>query len=539
MSQEDSKAAAIVKRLSSKRSLRMPHEPVWAECFEFTAPERGVGLNGDESYDAATEQAKRARVLTSVPADSAENLAANLVSGTVPSNSRWFDMGVDGADEQGKRWLSDAADTIFTNIHAANFDAEVYDGMQDIVDAGWFVLYIDEDSEKGGYRFEVWPLSQCFIDSSVAGGRVDIIYRRFKLTAAQAVATFTKRGDKLSQKLRDAARDKPDTMFEFCTAIEPNAMHVVGAVLAKNLPFSSTTVEVAEKTTVRESGYHEFPCAVPRWSRIPGSAYATGPVAKAMPDIRMLNKLRLNEAMATDLAVSGMWIAEDDGVLNPKTIKVGPRKIIVANSVDSMKPLLTGSDFKVAWTKAEDLERQIRKKLMADQLQPQDGPAMTATEVHVRVSLIRQLLGPVFGRMQAEFLQPMIERCFGLAYRAGILGAAPQSLAGQAFHVKYISPMARSQKLEEVTAVERYAMYVEARVAAGAPEARDLIDNDEASRVVGDGLGVPQRIIPDKRKVLALRDARAQDQQQQQQQMQRADAAQSMTDAMSKRMAAA
>lgn len=550
MSQEDSKAAAIVKHLSSKRSLRMPHEPVWAECYEFTAPERGVGLNGDESYDAATEQAKRARILTSVPADSAENLSANLVSGIVPSNSRWFDMAVDGADETGKRWLSDAADTLFTNIHAANFDAEVYDGMQDIVDAGWFVLYIDENREKGGLWFEVWPLAQCFIDSSTPGGRVDIIYRRFKLTAAQAVATYTKRGDKLSQKLRDAARDKPDTMFEFCTSIEPNNMHVVGAVLAKNLPFSSTTVEVAEKTTVRESGYHEFPCAVPRWSRIPGSAYATGPVAKAMPDIRMLNKLRYNEAMATDLAVSGMWIAEDDGVLNPKTIKVGPRKIIVANSVDSMKPLLTGADFKVAWTKADDLERQIRKKLMADQLQPQDGPAMTATEVHVRVSLIRQLLGPVFGRMQAEFLQPMIERCFGLVFRVGrpelggsagpkLLPDPPQPLAGQAFHIKYISPMARSQKLEEVTAVERYAMYVEARVAAGAADARDLIDIDEASRVVGDGLGVPQRIIPDKRKVSAIRDARAQDQQQQQQQMQRAEAQQSMTDAMSRRMAAA
>lgn len=539
MSQEDGKAAAIVKRLSSKRSIRLPHEPVWAECYEFTAPERGVGLSGDESYDAATEQAKRARVLTSVPADSAENLAANLVSGTVPSNSRWFDLSVDGADDDGKRWLSDAADTLFANIHAANFDAEVFDGMQDIVDAGWFVLYIDQDPDKGGYWFEVWALAQCYIDSSTPGGRVDTIYRRFKLTASQAVAKFNKAGDRLSQKLRDAARDKPDTLFEFCTAIEPNSMHVVGAVLAKNLPFSSTTVEVAEKSTVRESGYHEFPCAVPRWSRIPGSPYATGPVAKAMPDIRMLNKLRLNEAMATDLAVAGMWIAEDDGVLNPKTIKVGPRKVIVANSVDSMKPLLTGSDFKVAWTKAEDLERQIRKKLMADQLQPQDGPAMTATEVHVRVSLIRQLLGPVFGRMQAEFLQPMIERCFGLAYRAGILGAAPETLAGQAFRVKYISPMARSQKLEEVTAVERYSMYVEARVAAGAAEARDLIDIDEASRVVGDGLGVPQRIIPDKRKVAALRDARAQDQQQQQQQMQRADAAQSMTDAMAKRMASA
>jgi hypothetical protein len=66
----------------------------------------------------------------------------------------------------------------------------------------------------------------------------------------------------------------------------------------------------------------------------------------------------------------------------------------------------------------DKLQAQIRKILMADQLQAQDGPAMTATEVHVRVNLIRQLLGPIYARLQAEYLQPLIERCFGLAYRA-------------------------------------------------------------------------------------------------------------------------
>ena len=101
------------------------------------------------------------------------------------------------------------------------------------------------------------------------------------------------------------------------------------------------------------------------------------------------------EKAAQDLAIAGMWIAEDDGVLNPRTVKVGPRRIIVANSVDSMKPLLTGADFNVAFTAEERLQASIRKIMMADQLQPQDGPAMTATEVHVRVALIRQLLGPV------------------------------------------------------------------------------------------------------------------------------------------------
>ena len=71
--------------------------------------------------------------------------------------------------------------------------------------------------------------------------------------------------------------------------------------------------------------------------------------------------------------------------------------------------------------------------------------------------------------MQAEFLQPLIDRCFGIAFRAGVLGASPESLAGRNFHVKYISPMARSQKLEEVTAIERYGQFVSQQMAQGFP----------------------------------------------------------------------
>src|SRR3546814_10796838 len=101
------------------------------------------------------------------------------------------------------------------------------------------------------------------------------------------------------------------------------------------------------------------------------------------------------------------------------------------------------------------LQAAIRKTLMADQLQPWDGPQMTAEEVRTRVDMIRKLLGPVYGRLQAEYIKPMIDRCFGLAYRAGIFKPAPQSLRGRSFSVRYVSPMARAQKLDEVMAIQR------------------------------------------------------------------------------------
>jgi hypothetical protein len=214
--------------------------------------------------------------------------------------------------------------------------------------------------------------------------------------------------------------------------------------MAKNMPFASCHVEVDSKHVLRESGYNTFPCIVPRWMLVPGSPYATGPMAQALGSIRTINDIKALELANLDMATAGMWIAEDDGVLNPRAIKIGPRKVIVANSVDSMKALTPGTDFNVAFNAEDRLQRAIRKVMLADQLQPQDGPAMTATEVHVRVQLIRQLLGPIYGRLQAEYLQPLVNGCFDSAYRAGVLGQAPESLQNRVFSVKYLGPLARA-----------------------------------------------------------------------------------------------
>lgn len=141
---------------------------------------------------------------------------------------------------------------------------------------------------------------------------------------------------------------------------------------------------------------------------------------------------------------------------------------------------------------------------------------MTATEVHIRVGLIRQLLGPIYGRLQSEYLQPLVERCFGLAYRAGILGAAPESMRGRAFSVKFISPLARAQRLEEVSAIDQYVSgAVQAAQANG--EVLDTIDFDQAQKVRGAALGVPQSIMRQGRQLDEYRQRRAEAAQQAQQ----------------------
>lgn len=500
-------AEHYITRLGQLKSKRSTYEQDWRDCFDMTFPIRGTGFTG-EVIDSANARGKMAARLDSTGTDSARILAAALMSGMTPANSRWFGMDVGNETTEERRWLDDAADIIWQNIHAANFDAAGFECCLDMVPAGWFVLFTDVNKVTGGgYAFEQWPISECFISSTRQDGRVDTIYRPYKLSAGQAAREFGE--NNLSEKTRDLAKNKPFEMVEFLRVIQPREGYIEGAKLSKNLPFESCDIEVQGKMVVREQGFHEFPCAVPRWTLIPQSSYAVGPAFDALPDMLELNDLVRMEKAAVGLAVSGMWIAEDDGVLNPSMVKVGPGKIIVANSTDSMKELKSGADFNVAFTSKDKLQAQIRKVFMADQLQPQDGPTMTATEVHVRVGMIRQLLGPIYGRLQSEYLQMLIERCFGLAFRAGALGQPPQSLVNRTFHVRYISPLARAQKLEDVNAMDRLEASMGPKVETD-PNYRDIYDWEEADRLRSQYLGVPGKLMRSPKDIEARRAVRAQ-----------------------------
>lgn len=529
-----SQAAAIIKAFEAAKADRARFEPKWRECFDHSFPLRSQGWDGT-NFDSSSSNAKQAELLDSTATEAGINLASNVCGGVTPANGRWFDLDVDGSTPDERAWLSEAATSVWTNIHAANFDSAGFECALDMVAAGWFALYIDSDRERGGFHFEQWPISQVFGAASKPGGAIDKVYRRFFMTAEQAVNEFGE--ERVSAGVRTAAQRQSPEQFEFIHAIYPRSTYAVGAKLARNLPIASCHIEVATKHIVRERGYHEMPVVVPRWELIPNSVYGSGPMAKALPDIKMVNKVRRMELQAAALAISGMWAVKNDGVVNPHTLKVGPGKVIVTNDpANNIKPLLTGADFNVAWTTEERAQAQIRRALMADQLQAQDGPQMTATEIHVRVDMIRKLLGPVYGRMQAEYLKPLIDRCFGIMYRAGALGAAPDSLQGRVFHTKYISPFARAQKLDDVASTERYLQTV-TLLAEADPEAADMVDRDEALRVIGEGVGVPARVIPSTKAIAKKRADRLAAQQQAQAQQQQAGAEEQITGAMAQRMA--
>jgi hypothetical protein len=72
-------------------------------------------------------------------------------------------------------------------------------------------------------------------------------------------------------------------------------------------------------------------------------------------------------------------------------------------------PEINSASLAVEISSPEQYRAAIRAKVMR----------LAAAEGEEAVPLIRQLLGPLFGRFQAEDLAPTIDRVFGLMFRRG------------------------------------------------------------------------------------------------------------------------
>ena len=131
----------------------------------------------------------------------------------------------------------------------------------------------------------------------------------------------------------------------------------------------------------------------------------------ALPDIKTANKVVELILKNASIAVTGIWLADDDGVLNPANIKLVPGSIIPkAVGSAGLTPLQAPGRFDVSQLVLDDLRARIRHTLLTDRLGPVVSSKMTATEVLERSGEMTRLLGAMFGRLQAELLNPLVHR---------------------------------------------------------------------------------------------------------------------------------
>ena len=114
-----------------------------------------------------------------------------------------------------------------------------------------------------------------------------------------------------------------------------------------------------------------------------------------------------------------------------------------------MIPLQGSYDIQIGQFTVQDLRLQIKTLLFADE--PQDSMGVqpqTAYELSLKQQNLAQKIGPLFSRLQHEFLWPVLKR---FAYILNTMGKLPYpKLEGVPIRFKYKSPLALVKGQQDV-----------------------------------------------------------------------------------------
>jgi hypothetical protein len=233
------------------------------------------------------------------------------------------------------------------------------------------------------------------------------------------------------------------------------------------------------------------PWVISRYMKVAGEIYGRGPLITALPDIKTLNKTLELVLKNASLAISGVYTAADDGVLNPQTVRITPGAIIpVARNGgpqgESLRALPRAGDFNVSQIVINDLRINIKRILLDESLPPDNMSARSATEVVERMKELAQNLGSAFGRLINETMLPLVSRVLQVMDERGLIDL-PLRVNGLEVKVTPVAPLAMAQNMEEINSVVQFLQLTQSLGNEGALAVKmgDLID------YLGDKLGVP------------------------------------------------
>ena len=499
----------ILKRLEQLESFRAPWETLWQDCTDFVNPRRGEF----QTKQARGSRSRFDKVFDSTAPLANEQLASGLHGHLTNVAERWFHLRVPGqqASAGTHAWLQQSVGIMFDkvfNIAESNFITSVHELYLDLGAYGTAVIFV-EDKPGKPIGFRSFHLADCYVAENHEGV-VDTVYRRYKHTARQLMQLYS---DVLPEKIKEIATKQPFQEFTCVHAVEPRADLDYGKKDKNNMPFKSCYVLVEEQIMLKEGGFQEFPYMVPRWSKTSGEVYGRSPSMMCMPDIKMVNEMMKTTIRAAQKATDPPLLVPDDGFMMPLRTVPGGLNYYRSGTPDKVEPLIGGERPDVGLDFIESRREHIKKAFHVDWLQMREGPQMTATEVMQRQEEKMRLMGPMVGRLQSEFLGPMITRVFQLMMRRKELPPVPQELEGIDLQLDYVSPVARAQKAQ---AVFNFSRFMEQMIplANVKPEIFDNIDADATFRWAHKTLDAPVETLTNPDQVQEIRQQKAEQMQQ-------------------------
>lgn len=378
-------------------------------------------------YTMPTTDADTATLYDATAMDAADNLAASIYTLLTPPESMWLQL---VAESELSPDAEHATLALRSHLNDSNFYTTIHQCYLDLVILGTACLFMAQSpiGASSAFTFNAIPMT----DIAVLPNAV------FHTTSMPAHEVLTRYPNWTPPKdVRDTITKDPETPIKLVQSLvgtDFTAWLDVGGDIENNIVSTGT--------------FETNPYIIFRWSVTTGEPYGRGPVMRALPDIKTANKVVELVLKNATIAVSGIWQADDDGVINLQNINLTPGAIIPkAVGSSGLTPLTCGADFDVSQLILKDLRERIRHTLLADRLGLLSEKEMTATEIMARNADMMRILGATYGRLLHEFIRPLCDRGLQILAHRGII--APIKLNGDA-ELKYIAPITQMASITDI-----------------------------------------------------------------------------------------
>ncbi|ARJ64954.1 phage tail protein [Magnetospirillum sp. ME-1] len=472
--------AALLKRYRKAKERRGAWESHWQECYDYALPLRDGMFQG-----GVPGERKADRLFDGTAPDCVDQLAASLLSELTPPWAQWFGLAAGDqlpADERDELapMLERIAAVMQSHFDRSNFAIEMHQCYLDAVTGGTASLLFEEapPGEPSAFRFTSVPLGQAVLEEGPSG-RLDVTFRRSEVSVAALKSRFPRAT--LPEEVLKAAADDPDLRLGLVEAVIP---------VRGGYSYAAVLDDESQGLILGQGQFSSSPFLNFRWLKAPGEVYGRSPVMKALPDIKTANKVVELVLKNATIAVTGIWQADDDGVLNPANIKLVPGTIIPkAVGSAGLQPLSAPGRFDTSQLVLDDLRGRIRHALLGDKLSQPAAPTLTATEVLQRSDEMARLLGATYGRLQSELLTPLVMRAIHILRRRGEIPAL--ALDGRTVDLQYRSPLAQNQGRRDARNVLSWL----GALSSLGPAAEGTVDGEAAARWLARAFNVPSELV--------------------------------------------
>lgn len=509
------KPEEIIKRQQKADARKEEWRMIYEECYEFALPQRNLY---DGYYEGKTPgRNKMLRVFDATAINSTQRFANRIQSALFPPYRAWCDLTPGNQIPRDRRAevreaLEIYNEQMFDVIRQTNFDLAMSEFLLDLC-VGTAVMLIQPGDEEAPVRFV--PVPQYLVSLEEGPhGTVDNVYRKLRIRGEAIQRQWP--DAKLPPRLEEEIKNKPDEEIEL---IEATVFNTEEEMYCYHLIWQKDKMgdELVYRTT------KVSPWIVARFMKVAGEVYGRGPLVSALPDIKTLNKVKELVLKNASIAVSGVYTAADDGVLNPQSIQIVPGAIIpVARNGgpqgESLRPLRSAADFNTSQLVINDLVNSVKRMLFDDSLPPDNMSARSATEIVQRMKELSQNLGSAYGRLITEVMTPIVKRILFVMDEMNLIDL-PLEVNGQQVKVVPTSPLAQAQNLDDLEKVLQFA-----QVAAQFGQVGQMaVNQEEMIEYIAHKMSVPQSLLTtaEEREIMVQQMQEAQRQQQmQQQQMQ-------------------